>query len=198
MRGLRCCSLGWLAWLLLGPAAAGAQSDEDVLSAVYGDKGFVSIATGTRQPVTRAPAVATVITAQEIEAIGATDLDQVLETVPGLHVSPLQRDAAAARGLHRRQPANREPHRVEPQRTATAQLRLRVFRAVRLARRIAQVLRARARAMAASITWRLLSSNCGSLIFDSCARLSSLTCALVSRRCSCSCLSRSKRKLWNA
>ena len=31
--------------------------------------------------------VATVITAQDIEAIGASDLDEVLETVPGLHVA---------------------------------------------------------------------------------------------------------------
>jgi len=32
-------------------------------------------------------AVATVITARDIEAMGATDLDQALESVPGLHVS---------------------------------------------------------------------------------------------------------------
>lgn len=74
--------------LLAAAHAATAQlSDEDELAQVYGDKSFVSIATGSRQAVSRAPAVATVITAQDIAAMGATDLDQVLETVPGLHVA---------------------------------------------------------------------------------------------------------------
>lgn len=62
-------------------------SEEDELALAYGDKPFVSIATGSRQPLSRAPAVATVITAEDIAAIGATDLDDVLETVPGLHVA---------------------------------------------------------------------------------------------------------------
>ena len=48
---------------------------------------MVSIATGGLQPLSRAPAVATVITARDIEAMGARNLDEVLETVPGLHVS---------------------------------------------------------------------------------------------------------------
>jgi iron complex outermembrane receptor protein len=47
----------------------------------------VSIATGNQQSTARAPAVTTVITSQDIEAIGARDLDEVLETVPGLHVA---------------------------------------------------------------------------------------------------------------
>jgi len=47
---------------------------------------MVSIATGTKQSISRAPAVTTVITAEDIKAMGATNLDQVLETVPGLHV----------------------------------------------------------------------------------------------------------------
>ncbi|MEZ5673589.1 MAG: TonB-dependent receptor plug domain-containing protein [Thiotrichaceae bacterium] len=46
----------------------------------------VTIATGAEQSAARAPSVTSVITAQDIEAIGATDLDEVLETVPGLHV----------------------------------------------------------------------------------------------------------------
>ena len=70
---------------------ATAQSDEEDLALVYGDKSFVSIASGSRQPIARAPSVATVITAEDITAIGAADLDEVLETVPGMHVarSPL-------------------------------------------------------------------------------------------------------------
>jgi iron complex outermembrane receptor protein len=37
--------------------------------------------------VGKAPAVASVITAEDIKAIGATDIDEALETVPGLHVA---------------------------------------------------------------------------------------------------------------
>ena len=47
----------------------------------------VTIATGFKQTVARAPAVTSVITARDIEAMGATDLDEVLETMPGLHVA---------------------------------------------------------------------------------------------------------------
>lgn len=76
-----CCTLVWAL-----PPVVAAQDDDD-LALAFGDKAFVSIATGARQPVTRAPAVATVITAEEIEGMGATDLDEVLESVPGLHVA---------------------------------------------------------------------------------------------------------------
>lgn len=62
-------------------------SEESDLAAIYGDADFVSIATGVSQPIARAPAVATVITDSQIKEMGATDLSQVLETVPGLHVS---------------------------------------------------------------------------------------------------------------
>lgn len=72
---------------LVSLPALAQSSDEDELAMSYGDKSFVSIATGSRVPVTRAPAVATVITTEDIAAIGATDLDDILETVPGLHVA---------------------------------------------------------------------------------------------------------------
>ena len=62
-------------------------SAEDELVTLYGDEEFVSIATGISQPLSKAPAVASVITAEQIVKMGATDLDEVLETVPGLHVS---------------------------------------------------------------------------------------------------------------
>jgi iron complex outermembrane receptor protein len=45
-----------------------------------------SLATGTATPLDKAAAVATVITEDDIIAMGATDLDEILETVPGLHV----------------------------------------------------------------------------------------------------------------
>ncbi len=47
----------------------------------------VTVASGVEQSMARAPAVTTVITAQDIEASGANDLDEILETVPGLHVA---------------------------------------------------------------------------------------------------------------
>ena len=46
-----------------------------------------TVASGTRTPVSRAASTVTVITRDDIQAIGATDIDQVLETVPGLHVT---------------------------------------------------------------------------------------------------------------
>ena len=78
-----------LFFLLVTTMNAGAQTnDEEIgLAQAFGDEDFISLATGSRQLITRAPAVASVITAQDIKAMGATDLDQVLETVPGLHVS---------------------------------------------------------------------------------------------------------------
>jgi len=75
--------------LLLQTTVARAQSieDEDELALAYGDKSTVSIATGNQQTLRRAPAVASVITAEDIAAMGATDLDEVLEAVPGVHVN---------------------------------------------------------------------------------------------------------------
>ncbi len=64
-----------------------SQELDDDLALAYGDKATVSIATGSQQSLRRAPAVATVITAEEIAAMGATDLDEVLENVPGVHVA---------------------------------------------------------------------------------------------------------------
>ncbi|TNF08378.1 MAG: TonB-dependent receptor, partial [Gammaproteobacteria bacterium] len=49
---------------------------------------LVSIATGTSTPISKAPSVASVISAEQIEAMGATHLDEVLERIPGLHVMP--------------------------------------------------------------------------------------------------------------
>lgn len=64
-----------------------AMAEEDALLALYGDEEILSIATGSYQPVAKAPAVATVITAEDIKAMGATDISEALEAVPGLHVS---------------------------------------------------------------------------------------------------------------
>jgi len=80
-------SFAFVSALLNQPSSVLAQTDEEDLAMVYGDKPTISIATGSQQSLRRAPAVATVITAQDIAATGATDLDEVLEAVPGLHVS---------------------------------------------------------------------------------------------------------------
>ncbi len=94
-----------LACLLLLPTARAQNiEDEADLAMAYGDKSFVTIATGSRVPVHRAPSMATVITAEDIAAIGATDLDEVLETVPGLHVARSTQangPVYVIRGVHR-------------------------------------------------------------------------------------------------
>ena len=82
---------------------AAVQAQEEELALVYGDRATVSIATGRKQPIRRAPAVATVITAEDIVAMGAVDLDEVLETVPGLHVTRhagLYKSLYIIRGIH--------------------------------------------------------------------------------------------------
>src|SRR5512137_1182465 len=94
------CALLTLVWI--GSAVAQSSEEED-LALVYGDKSTVSIATGSKQSITRAPAVSTVITSRDIEAMGATDLDQVLESVPGLHVSKssvASKPIYSFRGIH--------------------------------------------------------------------------------------------------
>ena len=48
---------------------------------------ITTVATGTQQIATFAPANTTTINAEEIEMMGATDLDEVLEAVPSLHVA---------------------------------------------------------------------------------------------------------------
>ncbi|TQV85697.1 TonB-dependent receptor [Exilibacterium tricleocarpae] len=75
--------------LLLSSSVSLAQfsDDEESLLDLYGNEDMISIATGSQQLIAKAPAVATVITAKQIHNMGATDLDEVLETVPGLHVS---------------------------------------------------------------------------------------------------------------
>ncbi|MCI5164714.1 MAG: TonB-dependent receptor [Candidatus Electrothrix sp. GM3_4] len=55
---------------------------------VYRTDRLLLSATGSLKPVHLAPSVASVITAENIEKLGATTLDEVLETVPGLHVTP--------------------------------------------------------------------------------------------------------------
>lgn len=81
-------AVGFLPWqgIHAGESTSEKEDAEDLIN-YYSSQEIVSIATGREQAVYEAPAVATVITAEQIAAMGATNLDQVLETVPGLHVS---------------------------------------------------------------------------------------------------------------
>jgi outer membrane receptor for ferrienterochelin and colicins len=64
----------------------------------------ISIATGNSTPLNKAPATASVIYAAQIEAMGARTLDDILETVPGMHISlsSLSRldSVQSVRGIH--------------------------------------------------------------------------------------------------
>ena len=60
---------------------------EMAFEGLYDDVDFLYIATGRKQTVSQAPAVASIISAKTIRQIGARDIDEVLETVPGLHVT---------------------------------------------------------------------------------------------------------------
>ena len=82
-----------LAWLLLtflftfGDNSFAFDEGSNALADIYGDEDYIYIATGRKQTVSQAPAVASIITAKTIRQIGARDIDEVLETIPGLHVS---------------------------------------------------------------------------------------------------------------
>ena len=60
---------------------------DDQFGDFYGSEEFISIATGTQQTIDKAPAVASVITAEQIKQSGARNLMEALSMVPGLHIS---------------------------------------------------------------------------------------------------------------
>lgn len=77
---------------LLGPMLCSfclqVESQElDEFSDFYGDADFVSIATGTKKNIDKAPAIASVVTAEYIAKRGARNLAEALAMVPGLNVS---------------------------------------------------------------------------------------------------------------
>ncbi|AFT67462.1 TonB-dependent siderophore receptor [Cycloclasticus sp. P1] len=82
-----------IAWLLLtslsflGEPVYASDEDNDTLKNIYGDEDYLYIATGRKQTVSQAPAVASIISAKTIRQTGARDIDELLETIPGLHVS---------------------------------------------------------------------------------------------------------------
>ncbi|MDD1621801.1 MAG: TonB-dependent receptor plug domain-containing protein, partial [Methylococcaceae bacterium] len=63
----------------------------------------VSIASGTAKSLSRSAAVTSVITAEQISSMGATELHEVLETVPGVHatIQPVTNDYSyTMRGIY--------------------------------------------------------------------------------------------------
>ncbi len=77
-----------LSWFYLATSIAMAEDGDDYFgphSITREDiaENIVSVASGYNQPIRTAPAVTTVITAQQIKDIGARDLWDVLKTVPG-------------------------------------------------------------------------------------------------------------------
>ena len=76
--------------LSLSAGAIAAQvevSEGDYFDDFYGGEEMVEIATGVKTQIYKAPAIASVYSADDIKRLGATDIDDVLETVPGLHIS---------------------------------------------------------------------------------------------------------------
>jgi len=69
------------------PSQGAAHLDVYNLSLAELGQVQISIATGNGTSLDKAPATASVIYAAEIEAMGARNLDEILASVPGLHVS---------------------------------------------------------------------------------------------------------------
>ncbi len=80
-------TIGIFLTLVYSGMTAAQTTEEEDLALSYGENALVSLATGSRQATNRAPSSATVITSRDIKAMGATGLEQILESVPGLHVS---------------------------------------------------------------------------------------------------------------
>ena len=69
--------------------AYGQQSMDDLMALSPAELGniSVSIASGTETTLSHSAAVTSVITAEQIAEMGATELHQVLETIPGVHAT---------------------------------------------------------------------------------------------------------------
>ena len=77
---------------------------DDSLADFYGDEEFISIATGTKKAIHKAPSVATVITSDDLKMMGAKTVYEALETVTGIHIYPSNLDRMkpnfSIRGIH--------------------------------------------------------------------------------------------------
>src|SRR5579871_6905624 len=94
--------LGVLA-VMLSSMTAGAAESEDI-SRLYGGDSMISLATGYSRPLFDAPTTAFTVTRQQIQSLGASNLHQVLETLPGFN--PTTNDGrsfqASVRGITNR------------------------------------------------------------------------------------------------
>ena len=63
-----------------------AEADDD-LGLIYGSDQMQSIASGHPLPQSLSPSVTSVLTSQDIDRIGARRLTDVLEYLPGVHIS---------------------------------------------------------------------------------------------------------------
>jgi len=77
----------YFSWLFSTSSFANITNEDETMQLVYGSERMVSIATGNEQLLYKAPAIASVITQQDIENSSAKNLNELLEMVPGLHVS---------------------------------------------------------------------------------------------------------------
>lgn len=72
---------------LLAPLSSISSEIDDVLLDIYGDDNLISIASGMAEPIHKAPSVASVISREQIDDIGAITLEEALGMVLGVHVS---------------------------------------------------------------------------------------------------------------
>lgn len=80
--------ISWLATIsYFSSCDASAEDLMDLSLDELGAIAVTSIATGTSKPIFQSAAVTSVITAEQIKSMGATELHEVLETVPGVHAS---------------------------------------------------------------------------------------------------------------
>jgi iron complex outermembrane receptor protein len=73
-----------LGMILTWPVSINALENE--FESTFGDVETVSIATGREQPIQTSPAIASVITAEDIRQTGARNLEDILKQVPGFHI----------------------------------------------------------------------------------------------------------------
>lgn len=82
----RCVVIFNLHFILSSPAFAFDEKNDIGIDDMY-YKEMVTIASGYLQETKRTPSNVTVITQQDIERIGALTIEEVLKTIPGIHVS---------------------------------------------------------------------------------------------------------------
>lgn len=91
-----------LLFSLANPLALAIDEEDDILS-LYDDEELISIATGTQKKIHLAPSVASIVTAKDIAEMGARNLAEAIEGVPGIHVSDsllFDDDLISIRGIH--------------------------------------------------------------------------------------------------